>query len=194
MVGLLTDSARVDVAAVEILCGEQGARILDARGRYHGLRGRVVRTLQGFGYDLGGPRGALGKGDLLLHMPTRPADSSRIAALLQRHGVHDLGYCGPGTFEQFPLLDADWPPSDPEQPAVPAARASRTSCRSRRMPVRRSHPHDRPSCTVQPALLVTRASKVPGRPWRPAARRGRRRQQAPWTPAGRAGRPEAHPG
>ena len=102
VVGLLTDSARVDVAAVEILCGEQGARILDARGRYHGLRGRVVRTLQGFGYDLGGPRGALRKGDLLLHMPARPADSSRIAALLQRHGVHDLGYCGPGTFEQFP--------------------------------------------------------------------------------------------
>ena len=59
VVGLLTDqsqlpaitsdlrSAGVDVAAVEILCGERGARILDADGRYHGLRGRIVRTLQG---------------------------------------------------------------------------------------------------------------------------------------------------
>ena len=57
VVGLLTEqsevpalsrelaSAGVDVAAVEILCGEQGARILDAHGRYHGLRARIVRGL-----------------------------------------------------------------------------------------------------------------------------------------------------
>jgi hypothetical protein len=82
------------------------AHILDARGRYHGRRGRVVRTLQGFGYDLGDLRRALGKGDLLLHVSARPADRSRIAVLLQRHVVRDLGYCGSGTFEQFPLLDA----------------------------------------------------------------------------------------
>jgi len=55
---------------VEILCGEQGARILDAHGRYHGLR-------------------------------------ARIGALLQRHQVHDVGYFGSGTFEQFPILDTD---------------------------------------------------------------------------------------
>ena len=102
------ESAGVDVAAVEILCGEQGARILDKDGRYHGLRGRVVRTLQGFGYDgetLSIYDEALRKGDLLLHVPVRPKDRSRIAALLQRHGVHDVGYFGPGTFEQFPILD-----------------------------------------------------------------------------------------
>jgi hypothetical protein len=44
-------SAGVDVAAVEILCGEQGARILDEHGRYHGLRARVVRAFQRLGYD-----------------------------------------------------------------------------------------------------------------------------------------------
>ena len=61
VVGLLTEksempaisselqSAGVDVVEVEILCGEQGARILDEHGRYHGLRGRVVRTLQRMG-------------------------------------------------------------------------------------------------------------------------------------------------
>ena len=27
--------------------------------------------------------------------------------LLQHHHVHDVGYFGPGTFEQFPILDAD---------------------------------------------------------------------------------------
>lgn len=51
VVGLLTEhaeipaisrelkSAGVDVAAVEILCGERGAAILDEHGRYHGLKG-----------------------------------------------------------------------------------------------------------------------------------------------------------
>ena len=39
-------SAGVDVAAVEILCGEQGAHILDDHGRYHRLRGRIVRAFQ----------------------------------------------------------------------------------------------------------------------------------------------------
>ena len=120
VVGLLTEkseipaisseleSAGVDVAAVKILCGEQGARILDEYGRYHGLRARIVRTLQGFGYDgttLAIYDEALRKGDLLLHVPARPKDRSRIAVLLQRHGVHDVGYFGPGTFEQFPILD-----------------------------------------------------------------------------------------
>ena len=120
VVGLLTDkpqipaistelqAAGVDIAAVEILCGEQGARILDADGRYHGLRGRVVRTLQRLGYDettLDIYDEALKDGDVLLHVPARPADRYRIAALLQRHQVHDVGYFGPGTFEQFPILD-----------------------------------------------------------------------------------------
>ena len=102
-------SAGVDVAAVEILCGEQGARILDEHGRYHGLRGRVVRGLQRLGYDettLDLYDEALKDGDLLLHVPARPADRYRIAALLQRHQVHDVGYFGPGTFEQFPVPDA----------------------------------------------------------------------------------------
>ena len=44
-------SAGVDVSAAEILCGEQGARILDAHGRYHGLRARIVRAFQQIGYD-----------------------------------------------------------------------------------------------------------------------------------------------
>ena len=113
VVGLLTDkpqisaisrdleSAGVDVAAVEILCGERGAAILDEHGRYHGLRGRVVRAIQQLGYDgttLSLYDEALRHGDLLLRVPARPADRRCIAALLQRHQVHDVGYFGPGTF------------------------------------------------------------------------------------------------
>jgi hypothetical protein len=122
VVGLLTEksqipaisselqSAGVDVAAVEILCGERGAAILDEHGRYHGLRGRIVRTFQRLGYDgatLATYDEALQDGDLLLQVPARPADRRRIAALLQRHQVHDVGYFGPGTFEQFPILDTN---------------------------------------------------------------------------------------
>ena len=97
-------SGGVDVAAVEILCGEQGARILDAHGRYHGLRARIVRAFQQLGYDgntLAVYDEALGHRELVLHVPASPAERSRIAALLQRHHVHDVGYFGPGTFEQF---------------------------------------------------------------------------------------------
>src|SRR5262249_31932200 len=65
-------SAGVDVSAVEILCGEQGARILDAHGRYHGLRARIVRAFQQLGHDgntLAIYDEALGHGDLVLHVP-----------------------------------------------------------------------------------------------------------------------------
>ena len=101
-------SAGVDVAAVEILCGEQGARILDKDGRYHGVRARVVRFFQQLGYDqtsLAIYDEALNGGDLVLRVPVRPDDRSGIAALLQRHQVHDVAYFGPGTFEQFPTPD-----------------------------------------------------------------------------------------
>lgn len=106
VVGLLTDkreiaaitseleAAGVDVAAVEILCGERGAAILDEHGRYHGLRGRIVRAFQRLGYDettLEIYDEALRDGDLLLQVPVRPAGRRRVVALLQRHHVHDVG-------------------------------------------------------------------------------------------------------
>jgi hypothetical protein len=104
------ESAGVAVAAVEILCGERGAAILDEHGRCHGLRGRIVRAFQRLGYDgmtLEIYDEALRDGDLLLQVPARPAERRRVAAMLQHHGVHDVGYFGPGTFEQFPALDTD---------------------------------------------------------------------------------------
>ena len=122
VVGLLTDkpeisaisrelgSAGVDVAAVEILCGEREAAILDEHGRYQGLRGRVMRAFQRLGYDgttLAIYDEALRDGDLLLQVPVRPKERHRIAELLQDHHVHDVGYFGPSTFEQFLAVDGD---------------------------------------------------------------------------------------
>ncbi len=69
-----------------------------------------VRAFQRLGYDettLEIYDEAMRKGDLLLQVPVTPAERRRIVALLQDHHVHDLGYFGPGTFEQFPILDAD---------------------------------------------------------------------------------------
>jgi hypothetical protein len=85
-------------------------RILDEHGRYLGLRARIVRAFHRLGYDettLEIYDEALRKGDLLLHVPAQPGERRRIAGLLQRHHVHDVGYFAPGTFEQFPILDAD---------------------------------------------------------------------------------------
>jgi hypothetical protein len=102
------ESAGVDIAAVEILCGERGAAILDEHGRYHGLRGRIVRAVQRLGYDeetLAIYGEALRDGDLLLRVPSPPAQRYHIATLLQRHRVHQMGYFGWEWFEQLPLLN-----------------------------------------------------------------------------------------
>ena len=119
LVGLLTEksevpairrvleSAGVDLAGVEILCGERGAAILDEHGLYHGLRGRIVRAVQRLGYDqetLETYDEALRHGDLLMRIPAPPVDRYRIAALLQLHQVHHMGYFGREWFEQIPLL------------------------------------------------------------------------------------------
>jgi hypothetical protein len=100
------ESAGVDVTAVEILCGEQGKRILDEHGRYHGLRGRIVRAFQRLGYDettLAIYDEALRKGDPLLQVPVPPAQRRRVVELLQHHHVHDVGHFAAGTFGQFPI-------------------------------------------------------------------------------------------
>jgi uncharacterized membrane protein len=94
VVGLLTEhaeipaisrelkSAGVDVAAVEILCGERGAAILDEHGRYHGLAARVVRAFQLLGYDeetLERFDEALRHGDLLLRVPAFVVTAVRLS-------------------------------------------------------------------------------------------------------------------
>ena len=67
-----------------------------------------MRAFQRLGYDgttLAIYDEALRDCDLLLQVPVRPADRHNVAGLLQHHHVHDLGYFGPGTFEQFSGAD-----------------------------------------------------------------------------------------
>jgi hypothetical protein len=73
---------------VEILCGEQGARILDAH-RYHGLRARIVRAFQQIGYDeitLAIYDEVLGHGELVLHVrrPRPTVTASRRCCIATR--------------------------------------------------------------------------------------------------------------
>ena len=89
--------------------GDSVLRLLAEHGRYHGLRGRIVRAFQRLGYDettLEIYDEALRNSDLLLQVPVRRADRHNVAGLLQHHHVHDVGYFGPGTFEQFSSADA----------------------------------------------------------------------------------------
>jgi hypothetical protein len=79
-------SAGVDVSAVEILCGEQDARILDAHGRYRGLRARIVRAFQQIGYDentLAIYDEALGHGELV-RRARPPVTASRRCCIATR--------------------------------------------------------------------------------------------------------------
>jgi hypothetical protein len=94
---------------VEILCGEQEARILDEHGRYHWLRGRIVRAFQRLGYDKATLQicdEALRRGDLLQHVP-----APRLTVAASRNCASATvstmwATSGRGTFEQFPVPDA----------------------------------------------------------------------------------------
>jgi hypothetical protein len=44
---------------------------------------------------------------MLLQVSVRPKKRSHVAELPQRDHVHDVRYFGPGTFEQFPVIDGD---------------------------------------------------------------------------------------
>jgi hypothetical protein len=65
------------------------------------------------GHQPGAPCGwhdrppAVNRADVLLQAFFGPTERSRIAAPLQHHYGHDVGYFGPGTLEQFPILDGD---------------------------------------------------------------------------------------
>jgi hypothetical protein len=104
LVSELRESGGVAPEKIDLLRGERGAEILDEDGSHHGVRARLVRGFQRLGYDqtlLAIYDEALRKGSLVLHVPAMPAASRRVAEILWRHGVTDIGYFGTGTFEQF---------------------------------------------------------------------------------------------
>jgi len=95
-------TANVDISAVRVLHGEEGADILDPTGAEHGFATRLVRWPQTRGYDrniLDVYEEGLDKGEALITVPCAPADSRRLGRLILPHGAHAVIYFGSGTAE-----------------------------------------------------------------------------------------------
>ena len=95
-------TANVDISAVRVLHGEEGADILDPTGAEHGFATRIIRWLQTRGYDrniLDVYEEGLAKGEALITVPCAPADSRRLGRVMLPHGAHAVIYFGPGTAE-----------------------------------------------------------------------------------------------
>jgi hypothetical protein len=88
----------VDISAVRVLHGEEGADILDPTGAEHGFATRIIRWLQTRGYDrniLDVYEEGLDKGEALITVPCAPADSRRLGRLMLPHGAHAVIYSVP---------------------------------------------------------------------------------------------------
>ena len=87
---------------IKVLHGEEGARVLDLRGQYHGRFARLQRWRQKFTYYqtvLGLYAAGLKRGEFVIYIPTEREDRQRVGHILvsqQAHGVHYFGY---GTVE-----------------------------------------------------------------------------------------------
>ena len=80
----------MDVAAVDVLSGPEGARLLDATGTDHGLRGRLLRLLQQGAYEgntLEAHAQALNAGSHVIYVPVRGNEQrDRVVDLLHAAG------------------------------------------------------------------------------------------------------------
>jgi hypothetical protein len=94
----------VDLSAVYILSGTEGAVLLDRRGQGHGLRGRLLRLLQWTSSEndaLDIHDQALREGGHVLYVPVRGEDrKERVAEGLRAAGGHHLVYFGRFTTEK----------------------------------------------------------------------------------------------
>jgi hypothetical protein len=84
----------VDVSEVNLLTGEEGARLLDRTGRAHGLRARLLRLAQRGAYEgdvLEAHDRALEQGRHVIFVPYRDDEQSeRILEILRAAGGHYL--------------------------------------------------------------------------------------------------------
>jgi hypothetical protein len=82
----------VDVSTVNLLTGEEGARLLDRTGRAHGLRARLLRLIQRGAYEgdaLEAHDRALKQGRHVIFVPARDIEQSeRVIEILRAAGGH----------------------------------------------------------------------------------------------------------
>lgn len=98
--------AGVDVAAVDVLSGSDGARRLDAAGTAHGMRGRLLRLLQQGAYEgnaLQAHEEALDAGHHVVYVPVRGDDQrERVVDILHAAGGRYLLYFRRWNIELIP--------------------------------------------------------------------------------------------
>ncbi len=94
----------VDLSAVHVLSGIEGAALLDRRGERHGLKARLLRLLQWTSAEndtLEIHDRALRDGGHVLYVPVRGEDrKERVAEALRAAGGHHLVYFGRFTTEK----------------------------------------------------------------------------------------------
>lgn len=94
----------VDLSAVHVLSGTEGAALLDRRGERHGLKARLLRLLQWTASEneaLEIHDRALRDGGHVLYVPARGEDhKGRVAEALRAAGGHHLVYFGRFTTEK----------------------------------------------------------------------------------------------
>jgi hypothetical protein len=98
-------SAGYDVSKVNVLSGPQGARLLDPTGVRHGLRGRLLRWRQGYGYEsdaLGVHTDALVNGRHVVYVPVNgDQERRRVLDVLRARGGHHLLHFRRWTIEEI---------------------------------------------------------------------------------------------
>jgi hypothetical protein len=103
----LVDLSEAGFADEEIhaISGEEGVRRLDPTGKHHGLRGRLIRTVENVAADddiLFGYADDLAAGAVLVSVPA-PDDETRTRAahVLHEHGGEKVRYFGPATITEL---------------------------------------------------------------------------------------------
>jgi hypothetical protein len=97
-------SAGMDVSKVNVLSGPRGAMLLDPTGVRHGLRGRLLRWRQRYGYEtdaLGIHTAALLDGRHVVYVPMRgDQERQRTIDILHARGGHHLLHFHRWTIEE----------------------------------------------------------------------------------------------
>ncbi|MDQ3763982.1 MAG: hypothetical protein M3460_20980 [Actinomycetota bacterium] len=100
------ETAGIDVSAVNVLSGEEGARLLDRTGVAHGLRGRLLRLAQWTAseYDaLAAHEKALINGRHVLYVPVNGSDQrQRVVDIIRDHGGYWIIHFKRWVIERIP--------------------------------------------------------------------------------------------
>jgi len=96
--------AGIPAAEVFVLCGPAGALRLDPSGRHHGLKGRLIRSVQAvtaYGDEIYDDAAHLAAGGVIISTPARNPDEREVAQrVLRHHGATEMRYFGESTFEE----------------------------------------------------------------------------------------------